>query len=172
MIKEKIKKIKNYIFCKKYPFWTFREFRGWKNNEEVYKNDYSFTWYDCIPESWKNAFGKQLSEEILKAGKKYLKDNKDKKWKDIIEWQQIKSKYGELRLYASAIEPIMDILEKYELLSIGYCEQCGKPASYCTKGWIRYLCEDCYREHHNDLDCDSPELVEMMNQDRLTLRKE
>lgn len=165
MIKEKIK---NYIFCKKYPFWTYRLFIGWKKDKEIYRNNYSFTWYDAISSGWKKAFGKELSDEILKVGNKYLKEHKDKKWKDIIHWQQIKSKYGELRLYASAVEPIMHVLDKYEWLSIGYCEFCGKPAKYMTKRWGTYLCEDCYIKQHRDLDCDSPELVKQMKEDRLT----
>lgn len=161
-------KIKNYIFCKKYPFWTFREFKCWKNNKEVYKNNFSYTWYDAISEGWKKAFGKELSDEILKTGKIYLKENKDKEWKDILHWSDIKSKYGELRLEASSINSIDEILTKYEWLSIGYCEHCGKPARYCTKGYIIYLCDDCYIKMHNKYDCDSFELIEMMNKDRLT----
>ena len=161
-------KITNFLFCKKYPFWTFRQFKGYKHNKEIYRNSYSITWYDAISSGWKKAFGKELSDEILRVGNKYLKEHKDKKWNDIIHWQQIKSKYGELRLYASAVEPIMNILDKYEWLSIGYCEFCGKPARYMTEGWIIYLCEDCYLEYHKELDCDSPELAKHMKEDRLT----
>lgn len=146
--------IKNYFLCKKYPFWKITA--SWylynfpvsdKNSEpkkffEVYK----YTWYDDICTGWQKAFGKELSKEIKIAGKKYLKENPDKTWKDILSFQQIKEKYGELCLYASAIDPIMDILNKYEYLSLGYCQWCGKPARYVTKGWISFLCESCF-EH-------------------------
>ena len=129
---------KNFFFCLRYPFWKARnvfsgKFRG-----------YSITWYDYIPNGWRLAFGKQLSDDIKKAGKESRKRLGYKSWKNLISWQQIKEKYGELRLYASATDEIMHVLEKYELLSSGYCINCGKPARYMTQGWIEYLCEDCF----------------------------
>ena len=66
-----IRKIKNFFFCLKYPFWKLRnvwtgKFRG-----------YESTFYDWIPDGWRIAFGKQLSKDIKKA-------------KDILqEWRNI-----------------------------------------------------------------------------------
>lgn len=134
--------IKNYFFCKKYPFWSFK-------NCYSKKIDYSTTWYASIPFGWRKAFGKQLSEEIKKVGKEYLKNNKGKKWDDIISFSGIKEKYGELRLDASSINQISKVFEKYELMSIGYCISCGKPARYMTKGWIEYYCKDCCLEDYH-----------------------
>lgn len=90
-----------------------------------------------------------MSREIKKAGEKYLRAHSDKSWRDILQWRQIKEKYGELRLYATAIDEIQLVLDKYELLSIGYCAHCGKPARYKTRGWIEYYCEDCARRISN-----------------------
>lgn len=133
--------IHNFFFCLKYPFWKATnvwtgEFMG-----------YEFTWYDDIPYGWRKAFGKEMSKELKSVGKAYLKKHKDKKWSDILSWQQIKEKYGSLRLYASAIDPIQNILTRYEVLSIGYCINCGKPARYRTSGWIEYLCDDCIKNY-------------------------
>lgn len=133
-------RIKNYFFCKKYPFWKLRsvwtgEFLG-----------YEYTWYDDIPEGWRKAFGKDLSDEILKAGSTYLKEHKDKKWTDILQWEDIKEKFGELRLYASAIDEIQDILTKYSYLSTCFCIECGNQAHYVTKGYLTYLCPECAKK--------------------------
>lgn len=131
------KKIHNFFFCLKYPFWKARnvftgKFCG-----------YSFTWYDDIPEGWQKAFGKKLSDEIKAAGKQYLKAHKKSSWKDILQWEQIKEKYGTLRLYAATTSEIEHILQKYELLSMCYCIDCGKPVRYRTSGYIEYLCKEC-----------------------------
>ena len=110
-----------------------------------------YTWLDEIPNGWRKAFGKQLLKDIKKIGKPYLKKinehtGKKYKWKDIIFFEQIKEKYGELRLYASTIEEIQKVLDKYELMSSGYCINCGKPARYVTNGWIEYYCEKCFEK--------------------------
>lgn len=39
------------------------------------------------------------------------------------------------------------VIRKYELMSRGYCINCGKPTRYVTSGWVSYLCEDCYNSH-------------------------
>ena len=130
---------KNFFFCLKYSFWKARNV--WDNKFA----GYAFTWYDDISLGWRIAFGKQLSDEIKQAGKASRKRlKKHLRWKDMLQWQQIKEKYGELCIYASTTEEIDKVIRKYELMSICYCEYCGKPARYITDGWITYLCEDCF----------------------------
>lgn len=149
--------IKNWMFCKKYPFWKLTDIwydyntsindprKGIKN----FFIKYNFTWYDEIPVGWRKAFGKQLSKDIKRAGSSYLKNHRGKTWEDIISWSQIKEKWGELCLYASAIEELGNILERYEWLSIGYCIDCGKPARYRTRGWVEFYCKDCcLKDYH------------------------
>lgn len=145
----------NYFFCKKYPFWKLTD--SWYcyntviNDKRIGNKNffikYSHTWYDDIPTGWQKAFGKKLSKEIKQAGSKYLREHKNKSWNDILSFQQIKEKWGELCLYASAIDSITYILDKYELMSIGYCICCGKPARYLTEGWISFQCEKCFEEN-------------------------
>lgn len=133
---------KNFFFCLKYPFWKSKNV--W-NGKFL---GYSFTWYDYIPKGWQIAFGKQLSDDIKKAGKATKKRlGKHIKWEKLISWEQIKEKYGELCLYASASSEIRDVLDKYELMSTGYCIYCGKPARYRTKDWISYQCGNCFKAH-------------------------
>lgn len=137
--------ISNLILCLKYPFIRWYGdplYRGYPHKKHY---SLSYTWFDEIPYGWRKAFGKQLLKEIKKAGKPFIKQGK--KWNDILSWEQIKEKYGTLRLYASAIDEIQDILSKYEAMSEGYCVCCGKPARYMTKGWVEFYCEDCYVKH-------------------------
>lgn len=66
-------RIRNFLFCRKYPFWKSTnvftgEFLG-----------YDSTWYDDILPGWRKAFGKDLSREIKRVGKKYLSEHPDKK---------------------------------------------------------------------------------------------
>lgn len=137
-VKSLVTIVHNYFFCLRYPFmkaynvWT-REFCG-----------YSFTEYDAISFGWRKAFGKQMLKDIKRAYKLDKKEYPTLTWKTALQWSQIKSKYGTLRLYASATKRIMDVLHKYESLSRHYCEQCGNPSKYETSGWIEYLCEDCF----------------------------
>ena len=168
--------IKNWLFCKKYPFWKLTNNWYYYNtgcddrrvNSKNFFVNYNSTWYDDIPKGWRIAFGKELSKEIKRVGKAYLKEHKDKKWEDILCWEQIKEKWGELCLYASAIEEIMKILEKYEIMSIGYCISCGKPSRYITKGWITFQCEDCFTNYHTQYKYSSESIEQLKEECRIT----
>lgn len=155
--------LKNLFLCLKYPFIRWYGdplYCGYPHRKHF---SLDFTWYDEIPVGWRKAFGKQLLNEILKEGKKELKQLKDEgkkvTWEDILFWEQIKEKYGELRLYASATEDIQNILSKYELLSQCYCIDCGKPARYCSKGWIEYYCDKCFTKYLKERDIFRPEPI-------------
>lgn len=151
--------IKNYFFCKKYPFWkltdTWYDYNtsindGRKGTKNFFVK-YAFTWYDDVPKGWQKAFGKQLSKELLKVGKAELKrlsaEGKKVGWADILTFEQIKEKWGELCLYASATSALQDVLQKYETLSQGYCINCGRPARYVSKGWVEFYCEKCFDKY-------------------------
>ncbi len=59
---------------------------------------------------------------------------------------EIKEKYGTLRLYHNgASEEVMKVLEKYELLSMCYCIECGRPVRFVTQGWVQFLCDNCFK---------------------------
>ena len=132
------KYIYNYFFCLRYPFYRVRNV--WTDKFMGYDH----TLYDHIPEGWRKAFGKQLSKELKKQLKK---DNQLKTFR----FSQIKEKYGMLRLYNfGCSEECMKLLDKYEKLSKEYCIYCGKKAKYITKGYILYVCEDCFKKYsHN-----------------------
>lgn len=133
---------KNFFFLLKYPF--YREYNRWTGKFMGYK----YTEYDSIPNGWQIAFGKQLSEDIKKAGKESRKRlKKHLSWRKMLYWEQIKEKWGELCLYASATTEIRAVLDRYEMMSSCYCIECGKPARYMTRGWIEYYCEKCFEEN-------------------------
>ena len=54
---------RNFFFLLKYPF--YKVYNRWTEKF----CGYSSTEYDDIPEGWRKAFGKQLSEDIKRAGK-------------------------------------------------------------------------------------------------------
>lgn len=135
--------MKNFFFCLKYPFW--KSYNVWTGKF----CGYNFTEYNTIPYGWRKAFGKQLSKEL----KHVIKEEKERIWqkthtrakaRDLLCWEQIKEKYGTLRLYAATTEKIHKVLYKYEEMSKHYCINCGRPAEYETSGWIEYLCENCF----------------------------
>lgn len=124
--------IKNYFFCKRYPFMQARNV--WTGEP----CGYEFTWYDDIPKGWRKAFGKQFLKEL----KRVLKKNNEM---ESFRFHQIKEKYGSLRLYSgSATSETLNVLLKYESLSEKYCYFCGKPVKYETQGYILYVCEKCF----------------------------
>lgn len=124
--------IKNYFLCLRYPFLKSRNV--WTDKFLGYGD----TLYEWIPEGWRKAFGKQLIRDLRKALKQdgILKD---------FRFHQIKEKYGTLRLYSNFVGPeSKKVINKYEGMSQDYCICCGKPAEYETRGWIEFLCKDCF----------------------------
>lgn len=123
--------IKNFFFCLRYPFWRVRNV--WTGK----KLSYSRTHYDQLPEGWRKAFGKKLSEDLRKALKK-------DKFLHKAYFHLVKEKYGTLRLYMNFYgDNTSKVVNHYEDLSRCYCIECGKPSRYVSRGWIEYYCADC-----------------------------
>ena len=130
---------KNFFFLLRYPF--YKVYNKWNGKF----CGYAYTELDSVPGGWRKAFGKQMTHDIKRAGEESRRRlNKHLSWKKMLCFQQIKEKYGGLRLYAAATGEIQEVLDKYEIMSEGYCIDCGKPARYRTRGWIEYYCEDCF----------------------------
>ncbi len=119
----------NAELIEKYPFLAV---------EDPYEPDnWVSCWLDDLEPGWRAAFGERLCEDLVKALKE---DNCE----DEFKFEQIKEKYGSLRLYASGYgEHTKHVLAKYEELSKYICGHCGKVARYVTSGWIYPLCEEC-----------------------------
>ena len=152
---------KNFFFLLRYPF--YKVYDRW-NGKFL---GYSYIEYDSIPEGWRKAFGKHLSDDIKKAGKESRRRLGYKSWKEMIIWTQIKEKWGELRMYASCTEEIRHVLDRYEYMSYGYCINCGRPARYKTRGWISFQCEECFQKDLSRY-VDDNERYRVLNECKLT----
>lgn len=134
-------RIKNKKLLKKYPWLAPRNV--W--SDKLVENEYRYTLFDEIPRGWKIAFGDMMIEEI---NQELVEHNLVREYRIL----QIKEKYGELRWYdGSTTKKIMDITDKYSVLSRNICICCGKPDVGYTSGWITPLCEKCYKGDPADL---------------------
>ena len=154
-MKKLLRKIHNFFFCLRYPFYKSRNV--WTDKF----TGYEFTWYDCIPDGWRKAFGEQLSKELKTALKK---DGLLKSFR----FMDIKEKWGELCLYNNGVGKYSDkVITKYEKIARGYCYFCGQPARVVTESYILYLCEECAKKgnrHYRRLTLeDLPETYEYIN---------
>lgn len=141
MFKEKLIRLRNKRLCKKYPFLLPRNVWTGKIPSDY---DYSYTLDDCLIGAWKRFSPKIWKElkSILVEGN-YLND---------FYFEQIKEKYGALRLYygpipANISDKIYAWEDKYEKLSAESCIYCGREATHYTAGWISYVCEKCASKH-------------------------
>lgn len=142
------KQNKNKRLVTKYPFL------GWRGNPLYGEYDgkaaltYDYTWADELPYGWNKAFGEEMWKDLSSILKKARYSKK-------FQFEQIKEKYGTLRLYYGAVPKSiaaeMDQWEeKYEGMSMLYCINCGQPTSYQTTGYICYICEDCKKEYEKE----------------------
>jgi hypothetical protein len=137
--KKKRIKLKNKSLIKKYPFLLPKDEY---TNKKIKGYDYSYTYMDDLPIGWAKAFGINLMEDIKKVliEEHYL---------DKFQFEQIKEKYGTLRIYANySSDAFEHILNKYECISENVCTYCGKPdvPLLINIGWIIPLCEPCYNK--------------------------
>ena len=65
--------------------------------------------------------------------------------------QQVKEKWGGLRIYISSGPPSMfKLLGEIENLSYKICESCGKPGKPRQTGWVKTRCDKCQTEWEVD----------------------
>jgi hypothetical protein len=70
--------------------------------------------------------------------------------------QQIKEKFGALRFYWNADEDNI-IVRQIAMCCVLYaenttryvCEKCGKRGELRETGWVKTLCDEHYKQHHN-----------------------
>lgn len=101
-----------------------------------------YSWYGAIPYGWRKCFGMQLVKEIATA----LKDVGGRKAMKNMQITDIKEKWGSLQIYTSGCpDDVHKIIEKYEYISFRTCMNCGRPAYGVTSGWVKPLCEECFK---------------------------
>ena len=85
-------------------------------------DEYLNLWLKDLEPGWYEAFGGNLYNELITS-------IEEDGCKNSFEFEQIKEKYGSLRLYASGYgDKTREVLHKYEELSKYICGHCGKPA--------------------------------------------
>lgn len=135
-------KLRNKKLVKKYPWlkpikWAFR------GHKEIRDPHYDYTWipfFVNVP-GWWRSFGKMMADEINVLFEKCPDLY-------VIDW---KEKWGGLRIdFGNATREILDVANKYEVLSQNICYYCGKPDTPLTDtGWVLPICKRCY-EHKKD----------------------
>lgn len=141
--RQKKKRIKMYNkkLCKRYPFLVPRNV--W-TDEVVWDYDYTWTELNCLEQGWRKSFGLQLMEDLRKE---LIKSNRLDKFR----FDQIKEKYGSLRLYShGGTQEVFDILQNYEYISQFICGKCGNIHAKIVNwsGWYYPLCEKCWDNYY------------------------
>ena len=134
--------LKNWILINKYPFLMPKYWNPETMQYEVDENyKYNFTLLDEMPDGWRKAFGEMICEEIKQE---LVRCN----YLDEYMITQIKEKYASLRWYDNGTPigcKVLEIIDKYSVLSENICMICGKPDVPMTgDSWFYPLCEKCY----------------------------
>ena len=133
---------------KKYPFLRYHNYKGQqmfhgksKNLEVNYYNYWDGNGWEDL---WKNRYLPRLFKEYDKMSKS------DKK---SFRFEDIKEKFGQLRIYCPTTDEHLEFIATS--LSEWICEDCGAEPRENGKrviwtsssGWIRNLCQDCARKY-------------------------
>ena len=108
------------------------------------------SWVDSIPTGWKDSFFEDMCYELMAVLGASVND---------FEIEQLKEKYGSIRLYWSwkdrrynlteqqvhkdLVDRIEDIIDRYTDISYHTCVRCGKASTHYTQPWILPLCDEC-----------------------------
>jgi hypothetical protein len=103
-------------------------------------------WYEIISNvCWMIAQHERNKED----NKKYLEKNDPEKLSTLpeyfpVKFDQVKEKYGGLRLYFSGGDEYVEgLISMAESFSYTVCEVCGNKGEPNKGGWISTLCESC-----------------------------
>lgn len=129
---------------KRYPFLhvTNNSVEPWLTEED--------SWVKSIPVGWKNSFFEDMCDELMAVLGASVND---------FEIEQLKEKYGSIRLYWSwkdrrynfpeqqvhkdLVNRIEAIIDKYTVISAHTCVSCGRQSTHYTHPWILPLCDGC-----------------------------
>ena len=88
-------------------------------------------------------------ERNIDGNRKYLEKNDPERLKTLpeyfpVKFDQVKEKYGGLRLYFSGGDEYVEgLVSMAEAISYTICEVCGNKGEPNKGGWISTLCESC-----------------------------
>jgi hypothetical protein len=105
--------------------------------------DYDYSYINGIgeiPRGWEKLF-LQMCEDIRQP----LIDTGQL---ETFRFVQIKEKYNRLECYNNgAPEKVHEIIDKYTMMAGYICTNCGKPATFETRGYIASYCDDCFKDY-------------------------
>ena len=133
--------LENKERCEKYPFLIPCYWTGKPVTKRADWN-YEYTWRDDVSIGWLHLFD-LMCEELLAAieGTNCFKTFK---------FEEVKSKYGELRIYEDGgNKKTAEIIRKWCFLSGYVCETCGKPDVRITNGYIAPICFECWNRFYS-----------------------
>ena len=135
------------VLLDKYPFLNYRALDNsfcYELEEERIQHNYYKEWDGS---GWEVLWKKYLSK-LFEEYETWTPEDKE-----LFRFQDVKEKYGELRIYTS-FSSGKNLEGIAESLSGWTCEFCGKEPRedgkriiWTTGGWITNLCEDCAREY-------------------------
>jgi len=111
-------------------------------------------WYEIISSvCWRIFQHEKNIRERIDIRNKHQKPNDQSDLDYIpVKFQQIKEKYGGLRIYFSGGDDyIMGVVSMAEEMSYKICEVCGNPGKPNKGGWISTLCEHHREEQNNQV---------------------
>lgn len=127
----------NQELIEKYPWlrisnrWTGKYVEGTEGTE-----------LDLMPSGWRKAFGEKMCEEINDELMTWPQEDREK-----FRITDIKEKWAHLCFYTNLVSHhLVQITDKYSLISRLTCIHCGGPARWITKGWYMPYCQECAEE--------------------------
>lgn len=97
---------------------------------------------DLMPSGWRKAFGEKMCEEINDELMTWPQEDREK-----FRITDIKEKWAHLCFYTNFVSHhLVQITDKYSLISRLTCIHCGKPARWITRGWYMPYCQECAEE--------------------------
>lgn len=156
---KKQQRLKNKRLVKKYGNWIrvryWDRYKGFYKYAENYLNEY-------------NAFGnggwgmlwRMLIADLNPLIHKY-------NLQDTFQFEEIKEKYGEIRVYHNAYnQEIDDLIDSYAKISSNVCQWCGRPDSAISKGgWVECQCRQCFDKYWKNRNKEHPSYEELFNTD-------
>lgn len=101
-------------------------------------------WGCCVGSGWYN-----ILEAMCSAIQTYVDKRKEESDEFVqIEFEQVKEKFGRLRVYCNRYEPTVESYIAFaERLSGVTCEDCGAPGTLRNNGWIACRCDPCQQKY-------------------------
>ena len=100
-------------------------------------------------------FNETRTEEKVRKDLEAAREKVQKQFELLPTIEQIKEKFGELRIYLSMHRQIDDyvwgVIDFAEEMSRVTCEVCGAPGETITKSWHKTLCEQHAKERYGNV---------------------